>query len=91
MSGGLTVKFRWVRRSVRHLCSSTQALCEAQISKAQLQQRGEGNGDTVDVENDPQMLALTAEIDEKVQASEAQGEAGNVDESMALLEQAESE
>lgn len=63
--------------------------CASQISKSQLQQRGEGHGDTVDVENDAEMLALTAEIDEKVQASEAQGEAGNVDESMALLEQAE--
>ena len=60
-----------------------------QISKSQLRQRGEGHGDTVDVENDPEMLALTAEIDEKVQKSEAEGEEGNVDESMALLEQAE--
>lgn len=60
-----------------------------EISKSQLRQRGEGHGDTVDVENDPEMLALTAEIDEKVQKSEAEGEEGNVDESMALLEQAE--
>lgn len=60
-----------------------------QIARMQLRQRGEDHGDTVDVETDPDMLALTAEIDEKVKASEEQGEQGNVDESMALLEQAE--
>ena len=55
----------------------------------QLRQRGEDHGDTVDVEADPEMLALTAEIDEKVSTAEKEGEAGNVDESMALMEQAE--
>lgn len=43
------------------------------------------------MEADPEMLALTAEIDEKVSKSEKEGEAGNVDEAMSLLEQAERE
>ncbi len=63
----------------------------SQIAKNQLRQRGEGHGDTVDVEADPEMLALTAEIDEKVSKSEKEGEAGNVDEAMALMNEAERE
>lgn len=78
-----------VRRQLGAAIMTRTPVPAAQIAKNQLRQRGEGHGDTVDVEADPEMLALTAEIDEKVSKSEKEGEAGNVDEAMALMEQAE--